>query len=108
MPALAAKDAIRALQAEIAAAVDASSLGRIAREQANLEGPSHIEAIITSDARFEQDGRMVRFRAFVELYDQSGNQYEAEIEGDCMRLGAHEWKRGNLRVIEASPLPKGG
>ncbi|WP_151638828.1 hypothetical protein [Noviherbaspirillum aerium] len=109
MPANAAKEAIRYLDKEIAAAVDRSGQGSTAREQANLEGPSHIGAIIVS-AEETTGSDSLSFHAYLELYDEAEHQYEAEVAGTCVRMLAPEgaWRLTHLRVIDSGALPKGG
>lgn len=106
----AAKEAIRFLGREIAGMIDRSEKGRRAYEQANMVGPSHISAIIVSQAEVPGKDSMVDFKAFVELHDADDNQYEAEIRGRCERLPADGggWRALSLEVLDAGPLPKSG
>ncbi|WP_194726151.1 hypothetical protein [Noviherbaspirillum malthae] len=109
MPANAAKEAIRYLDKDISAAVDRSDKGSTAREQANLEGPSHIGAIMVS-AEETLGPDSLSFRAYLELYDEVEHQYEAEVAGTCVRMLAPEgaWRLTHLRVLDSGALPKGG
>lgn len=107
MPASEAKDAIRFLQQEISVQIDQSEKGRVARSDANLEGASHLGAIIVSDDEADS-GNGLAFRATVELYDNADHQYEAEIQGAVRRAGDGGWTLARLSVVDAGPLPKGG
>ncbi|MFC7513761.1 hypothetical protein ACFQUU_01955 [Herbaspirillum sp. GCM10030257] len=107
MPANEAKDAIRFLQQEISVQIDQSEKGRVARSEANLDGASHLGAIIVSSDE-PDSGNGLAFRAVVELYDDAGHQYEAEIQGAVQRAGNGGWTLARLSVVDAGPLPKGG
>ena len=107
MPASEAKDAIRFLQQEISVQIDQSEKGRVARSDANLDGATHLGAIIVS-SDVPDAGNGLGFRAVVELYDDAEHQYEAEIQGAVQRAGNGGWKLVRLNVVDAGPLPKGG
>ncbi|SNT25744.1 hypothetical protein SAMN06265795_11975 [Noviherbaspirillum humi] len=104
-----AKDVLRRLAHEVAVDIDESELGATAHEEANLTETPHLGAIIVSDAE-APNGDSLRVHAFIELYDNEDNQYEAEIEGEFERLadGRDQWRKKMIRVLDAGPLPKGG
>jgi|GEM_PF-6575976 len=99
--------ALRGLEREVVHAIDTSERGAAARALADMAGTAHIRAIAAGDEEAEP-GR-IRFHTFVELADDNAHQYEAEIAGELRRAeGTQAWMLGDLRVLDAGPLPKGG
>jgi hypothetical protein len=107
MPASEANEAIRFLQQEISVQIDQSEKGRVARNEANIDGATHLGAIIVSNDEPDASNGLA-FRAVVELYDDAEHQYEAEIQGAVQRAGNGGWTLSRLSVVDAGPLPKGG
>lgn len=104
-----AREAILALEHDILAAIQGTEQGATAFEQANMEGPAHIAAIIAVDED-DTSPELVSFHAYVEIQDAEEHQVEAELRATCQRLplDSRGWRTVRLDVLDAGPLPMGG